>query len=80
MDMLSQGLGVYHMANENTSIGKYPVDARSSTTARRHFPVIFPFQTSRELTFKDYYVDRLCRSNYGNLSLAPRTRTGAPTL
>jgi hypothetical protein len=29
--MLSQGLGVYHMANQNTSIGKYPEDARSGT-------------------------------------------------
>ena len=29
--MLSQGLGVYHMANQNTRIGNYPEDARSGT-------------------------------------------------
>jgi len=29
--MFSQGLGVYYMANQNTSIGKYPEDVRSGT-------------------------------------------------
>ena len=40
MDMLSQGLGVYHMATQNTSIGKCPGDACSGTTAWRHFPAM----------------------------------------
>jgi hypothetical protein len=44
--MLTQGLGVYHMANQNTSIGKYPEDAGSGTTTSskrwRRFVEILP--------------------------------------
>src|SRR5215471_17790902 len=78
MDMLSQGLGVYHMANRNTSVSKYPEDACSGTTACRHLPAIFPIQISRELTFKGYCISRFVAAIMAISALARRTRRGAP--
>jgi hypothetical protein len=48
--MLSQGLGVYYMANQNTSIGKYPEDAHSGKNGELQtltaVPNDFSIQTS----------------------------------
>ena len=49
--MLSKGLGVYHMANQNTSIGKYPEDAGALQTLAavcRDFSIRIAFMARTE--------------------------------
>jgi|SRR5712691_650489 len=69
--MLSQGLGVYHMANQNTSIGKYPEDARSGTNGELQTLTAVPNDFSIQISI--YRTSSAIQTKEANQRGSPRT-------